>query len=255
MVSEMTSIDLLQEIGLNKYEAEAYYTLLTEGPLTGYELGKRSQVPLSRSYDVLERLSQKGLALAQPGEPARYLALEPALFLGQVRSTMENTLNTLAGTLTAAQQSTASSEFWVVRGYRHILARAQTLCTTAMQTIYLALPEKPLAEISASLTEARQRGVTLNITRGTDTTPLWLLIDGREALLGTLVPEENCQAIFSSNPALIAALTASFAPTQAAPIEHPAEQQSTNSTQPDWLEWENRKQQRLYKSRSDQRIA
>ncbi|HEX4716550.1 MAG TPA: helix-turn-helix domain-containing protein, partial [Ktedonobacteraceae bacterium] len=76
------SIDLLQEIGLNKYEAEAYYTLLTQGPLTGYELGKRSQVPLSRSYDVLERLSQKGLALAQPGDPARYMALDPRLFLG-----------------------------------------------------------------------------------------------------------------------------------------------------------------------------
>src|SRR5581483_3871983 len=110
------SIDLLQEIGLNKYEAEAYYTLLTQGALTGYELGKRSQVPLSRSYDVLERLSQKGLALAQPGDPARYKALEPALFLGRVRSTMEHTLNTLASTLTAANQDTPSGEFWVIRG-------------------------------------------------------------------------------------------------------------------------------------------
>ena len=34
--------DLLQRIGLNKYEAEAYLALLAEGPLTGYELGKRS---------------------------------------------------------------------------------------------------------------------------------------------------------------------------------------------------------------------
>ena len=104
------TLELLQEIGLNKYEAEAYYTLLTQGPLTGYELGKRSQVPLSRSYDVLERLSQKGLALAQPGEPARYRALEPALFLGQVRAGMEQTLQTLASSLTTAQQATPSAE-------------------------------------------------------------------------------------------------------------------------------------------------
>src|SRR5882757_9220995 len=108
------SIELLQQLGLNKYEAEAYYTLLMQGPLTGYELGKRSQVPLSRSYDVLERLSQKGLALAQPGDPARYKALEPALFLGQIRSTMEHTLNTLASTLATASQATTSDEFWVV---------------------------------------------------------------------------------------------------------------------------------------------
>src|SRR5215471_12176618 len=121
----MTAIEKLQQVGLNKYEAEAYYTLLAEGPLTGYELGKRSQVPLSRSYDVLERLSQKGLALAQPGDPARYLALEPALFLGKVRSSMEQTLNTLADTLATTGQTADAGEFWVVRGSRHILARAQ----------------------------------------------------------------------------------------------------------------------------------
>src|SRR5215469_13998757 len=131
------SIELLQELGLNKYEAEAYYTLLTQGPLTGYELGKRSQVPLSRSYDVLERLSQKGLALAQPGEPVRYQALEPALFLGQVRATMEQTLNTLAETLSLPQPPATSGEFWVVRGHRHVLARAQALCAQATRTISL----------------------------------------------------------------------------------------------------------------------
>jgi sugar-specific transcriptional regulator TrmB len=52
----MATIDLLQHIGLNKYEAEAYYTLLTHGPLTSYEVGKYSQVPGSRSYEILERL-------------------------------------------------------------------------------------------------------------------------------------------------------------------------------------------------------
>ena len=73
----MTAIELLQQIGLNKYEAEAYSTLLSEGSLTGYELGKRSQVPLSRSYEILERLVQKGLALVQPGDPPRYAAQQP----------------------------------------------------------------------------------------------------------------------------------------------------------------------------------
>lgn len=256
------SIDLLQEIGLNKYEAEAYYTLLTQGPLTGYELGKRSQVPLSRSYDVLERLSQKGLALAQPGEPARYLALEPTLFLGQVRSTMEQTLNTLAQTLAPAQPST-TGEFWVVRGQRHILVRAQTLCAQATRTISLALPEKLLSEFSANLAQARQRGchVSLSFTNpasSNSAATITLLIDEHQALLGTLTPEDISQAVFSDNPALIAALTASLTPAQTAQNVSTApanEQAPAESTRPDWLEWENRKQQRLRKNRTDQRIA
>ena len=92
----MSVVELLQQIGLNKYEAEAYYTLLAQGPLTGYELGKRSQVPLSRSYEILERLAQKGLVLVQPGDPPYYAAEEAERLLGQVRSTMTATLDTLA---------------------------------------------------------------------------------------------------------------------------------------------------------------
>lgn len=246
------SIELLQEIGLNKYEAEAYYTLLTQGPLTGYELGKRSQVPLSRSYDVLERLSQKGLALAQPGDPARYKALEPALFLGQVRSTMEHTLHTLADTLMAATQATSSSEFWVVRGRQHILARAQTLCATASNTLQLALPEPYREEFAEGLDQARQRGCHVTLTTNAN---LLLLVDRREALLGTLEPAESCQATLSANPALLATLASSFAPTQRAPLTQPDEQSRPEVEQRDWLEWEIRKQQRLWKNQADQRSA
>ncbi|HEU5381759.1 MAG TPA: helix-turn-helix domain-containing protein [Ktedonobacteraceae bacterium] len=246
------SIELLQELGLNKYEAEAYYTLVAQGPLTGYELGKRSQVPLSRSYDVLERLSQKGLVLAQPGDPARYKALEPALFLNRVRSTMEHTLDTLASTLNNVNQSGNASDFWVVRGRQHILARARTLCAMATSTLQLALPQTYISELAPVLDEARQRGchVTLATSTPPGTSSVSLLVDAREALLGTLEPGESCQATLSANPALIAVLTSYFHNPQARPDSLPRENE-----QPDWLEWEKRKQQRLQKARTDQRIA
>src|SRR6266567_7109582 len=123
----MTATELLQQIGLNKYEAEAYYTLLADGPLTGYELGKRSQVPLSRSYEILERLTQKGLALVQPGDPPRYSAGEPQQFLGKVRSSMSATLDALSAALVGLSPSDIRAEFWVLRGQQHILARTQAL--------------------------------------------------------------------------------------------------------------------------------
>lgn len=251
------TIELLQEIGLNKYEAEAYYTLLTQGPLTGYELGKRSQVPLSRSYDVLERLSQRGLALAQPGEPARYKALELALFLNQVRSDMEHTLQTLASMLTA-QQAPLSAEFWVVRGRQHILARARALCATATHNVQLALPEPYMAELSTGLAEARRRGCHIMLISDTsDIAQLRLLIDTREALLGTLEPAESCQATLSANPALLATLTSSFTALRLSPLAeaHGHNTPPADEGKRDWLEWENRKQQRLWIITTDQRIA
>src|SRR5438128_11134617 len=112
----MKTVELLQQIGLNKYEAEAYYPLLPEGPLTVYELGKRSQVPLSRSYEILERLAQKGLVLVQPGDPPYYAAEEAERLLGQVRSTMTATLDTLAVVLAALPHANTPGESCVLWG-------------------------------------------------------------------------------------------------------------------------------------------
>lgn len=254
------SIDLLQELGLNKYEAEAYYTLLTQGPLTGYELGKRSQVPLSRSYDTLERLSQRGLALLQPGEPARYKALEPELFLGQVRSTMEHTLNTLAASLARAGQETVVGEFWVVRGTQNILARIQRLCARAERTLQLALPERYTEAIATSLTEARQRSCAVRLLTSdiAEEANILLLVDSREALLGTLEPDSTCQAVVSANPALLNVLSNYFSTSSmhvasgASARREIAPQEETGAN---WLAWEDRKQQRLWRQRTDQRIA
>jgi sugar-specific transcriptional regulator TrmB len=245
------SITLLQEIGLNKYEAEAYYTLLTCGPLTGYELGKRSQVPASRSYDVLERLCQQGLALVQPGEPARYQALEPALFLNRVRTSMEETLTALASSLSHAHQS--GSEFWVVRGRQHILARAQALCATASRTLQVALPADARDDLAVSLAQAYRRGIhLLVVARPFSIVPgIALLVDESQGLLGTLTPDG--QAVLSQNSALQALLTDFF--RQPHPATHLDEQWPASSHESDWLDWEKRKQQRLREVHVDRSIA
>src|SRR5437764_13860308 len=136
----MATVDLLQQIGLNKYEAEAYYALLTRGPLTGYEVGKYSQVPLSRSYEIMERLTEKGLALVQPGDPPRYIAQEPQQFLAHVRSTMEATLGALTASIAALSRTDTSGEFWVIRGRQNIVERVQNMLTRASTSIILAAP-------------------------------------------------------------------------------------------------------------------
>jgi sugar-specific transcriptional regulator TrmB len=245
------SITLLQEIGLNKYEAEAYYTLLTCGPLTGYELGKRSQVPASRSYDVLERLCQQGLALVQPGEPARYRALEPALLLNRVRTSMEEALTALARCLTQARQS--GSEFWVVRGREHILARAQALCVAASQTLKLALPTDARDDLAVSLTQAHLRGIQLLVVAEPFSVvpTIALLVDESQGLLGTLTGDG--QAVLSQNPALLALLTGFF--RQAHLRTQQDEQWPAPSDESDWLDWEQRKQQRLRETHTDRSIA
>src|SRR5258706_11142279 len=132
-------VDLLQQVGFNKYEAEAYPALLQHGPLTGYELGKRSTVPLSRSYEILERLTTKGLALVQPGDPPRYAAEAPEHFLGRTRTATLATLEALAQALADLTQPHIPEGFWVVRGREPILAHARALIATAQRTIAVSV--------------------------------------------------------------------------------------------------------------------
>jgi HTH-type transcriptional regulator, sugar sensing transcriptional regulator len=258
----MTTVELLQQLGLNKYEAEAYYTLLSRGSLTGYEVGKYSQVPLSRSYEILERLTEKGLALVQPGDPPRYSAQEPQQFLAHVRSTMETTLGALTESIAALARIDNSGEFWVVRGHQHILERVQNMIRQASTSIALATPAHYQAELAHTLMAAQERGCTIyqytSMEQGmhrADT--LLVLCDEQEALAGTITAATaSSQAVISSNVALLTALNGYFAHQRLIGIATPLPAlPPVPAPHDDWLAWEERKQRSLWKAISKHRVA
>jgi sugar-specific transcriptional regulator TrmB len=237
-------VGLLQQLGLNKYEAEAYTALLTNGPMTGYELGKRSQVPLSRSYEILERLTQKGLALVQPADPPHYAAEDPAAFLARTRAAQAATLDALTAAFAALAPGRPADDFWVVRGRGPILAHACAQIAAARQTVAILAP--PAVELERALGDAPPRGCRV-VLRDADDPHLLLLIDDRQALAGTLAPAEGCQAVTSTNPALVIAARSCFqVPTLAiTPARESPARDADSTAHLDWLAWETRKQRRL----------
>jgi sugar-specific transcriptional regulator TrmB len=263
------AVELLQRIGLNKYEAEAYFALLADGPLTGYELGKRSSVPLSKSYETLERLTRRGLALVQPGDPPRYAAERPERFLAQTRADQESVLTALDSALAGVEHADPADDFWVVRGRANVLARARALIAEAESEVLIGLSGGDDA-LLAAIDEARGRGCRVTLrhlddlwheTSGGAPTPelIALLADDRVSLVGTLTPEAHCQAVTTANPALALAVRGSLGRREAvravAPVSvnDPAVAVADRGT--DWLDWEARKQQRLWRSRQGRRPA
>jgi sugar-specific transcriptional regulator TrmB len=249
------AVDLLQRLGLNKYEAEAYLALLTAGPLTGYELGKRSNVPLSKSYETLERLARRGLALVQPGDPPRYLAERPERFVAQTRSDQESVLSALETALADQQRADPADQFWVVRGRANVLTRAAALLDEAAETVTLAQGAS-LAELSEAIGRARARGCRVSVQTwdrpGAESASpelLTLLVDDREALVGTLTPAAHCQAVVSGNPALLATLRLALggraAERELAPHSTSTPPPAADPREAAWIDWEARKQDRL----------
>ena len=245
--------ELLQQIGLSKYEAEAYVALVRFGALTGYELGKRSEVPLSRSYDVLNRLADKGFVLVQPGEPPRYAALPPEQVLERLRAEHAARLEALAQAFTTLEQPDDKDMFWVARGRTAALGLARDAIEHAGSEIAIRIGAAQRIALEQSLAAAQTRGCRLVAeTAGAHTTQdeLTLVVDGRVALVGRLTPADSCQVMQGRDTAFVANLRRSFgAARSAVRIEPPA--RSPEPQRLDWLAWEERKQRHLLGSQSE----
>jgi hypothetical protein len=234
--------ELLQQIGLTKYEAEGYLALLRHGALTGYELGKRSGVPLSRSYEVLERLLGRGFVLVQPGEPPRYTAIAPEAIVARARAAQAATLDDLAGALAAIPQAHQPSGSWIARGRAAISAQAAALLGEARATIAIWGDSQPFA---AALAAAQARGCRIARRAGQQTTgDFALLIDDTRVLLGALDHSADCQAIGGTDKALVAAVRALVTTPATAGPQQPTAPPQVEETL-GWLDWDTRKQRRL----------
>lgn len=70
---------------LNLYEVRVWTALLSRGVSTAGELSSISDVPRSRTYDILESLEKKGFILMKLGKPIKFIALKPEEVIERVK--------------------------------------------------------------------------------------------------------------------------------------------------------------------------
>ncbi|HLC31908.1 MAG TPA: helix-turn-helix domain-containing protein [Candidatus Nanoarchaeia archaeon] len=70
---------------LNLYEARVWTALLSRGTSTAGELSNISDVPRSRTYDILESLEKKGFIVMKIGKPIKFVALKPEEVVERVK--------------------------------------------------------------------------------------------------------------------------------------------------------------------------
>src|SRR3989304_4093500 len=73
---------------LNLYEARVWTALLSRGVSTAGELSNISDVPRSRTYDILESLEKKGFILMKKGKPIKFVALKPEEVVERVKKNL-----------------------------------------------------------------------------------------------------------------------------------------------------------------------
>jgi sugar-specific transcriptional regulator TrmB len=76
---------------LNLYEVKVWTALLSRGTSTAGELSSISDVPRSRTYDILESLEKKGFIVMKLGKPIKFVALKPEEVVERVKKNLVKT--------------------------------------------------------------------------------------------------------------------------------------------------------------------
>lgn len=162
----------LTALGLNRYEAAVYVSLLGRNHFTATEIATQAGVPRQRVYDVLESLAAKGLCVKRPGNRKRtYSAIDPSIALPtllvayQEQQELENQhrVTVLGALLPSLNQMFSSGQrevdpldyIEVLTERRQVAERVMTLSRQARHEILMIFKQPLVASIEDNIAEAQ----------------------------------------------------------------------------------------------------
>lgn len=90
----------LMDLGLTRYEAKGYLSLIGRGEATATEIARLASIPRQRVYDVLSSLAERAMVSVVPGRTARYRAQPPDQVLDRLLAVRRRELERLAASTT-----------------------------------------------------------------------------------------------------------------------------------------------------------
>jgi len=177
MSIEQSNINALMRLGLTEYEARTYIALVKSGPSRAGELSFLSNVPRTKTYGALKELMRKGLALAIPEKPEKYVAASPneTLFplverLSQDLKRTEETIQSLALSYESMKyvrkvEPYEKAELWILKGRSEIQEKLNEMFNNANKSIHVTTTSNGIVRSYKSnaqaLEKCKSRGVEM----------------------------------------------------------------------------------------------
>lgn len=160
MDHDMMLVEEMKHFGLTQYESIAYLKLLEDYPLNGYLLSKKSGVPRSRIYEVIDHLIEKGMIFERKEENASvYYPLEPKLFLSNVREDYAKRFNHVEEeTKKRYHRHAKPYEHKIIVGKTKIFSVMNALIRTAEKRIDVSIWEEEFEVLAEEFRQAIERG-------------------------------------------------------------------------------------------------
>ena len=169
---------------LNLYEVRVWTALLSRGVSTAGELSNISDVPRSRTYDILESLEKKGFIIMRLGKPIKFVALKPEEVIERVKKNLvteahekskrleqlkgDEVLRELSGLFTQGIKYIEPSDLsGSLRGRQNMYNHLDMMIREAEKTITVVTTaeglNRKLEALMPSFEKARKRGVKIRI--------------------------------------------------------------------------------------------
>ncbi len=169
---------------LNLYEVKVWTALLSRGVSTAGELSNISDVPRSRTYDILETLEKKGFIIMKLGKPIKFVALKPEEVIERVKKNLivgaqekskrleklkgEDVLSELTNLFTQGVKFVEPSDLsGSLRGRQNLYNHLDMMIREAEKTITIVTTasglNRKLDALYPSLEKAKKRGVVIRI--------------------------------------------------------------------------------------------
>ncbi len=169
---------------LNLYEVKVWTALLSRGTSTAGELSSISDVPRSRTYDILESLEKKGFIVMKLGKPIQFVALKPEEVIERVKKNLimgakekskrleklkgDEVLEELTGLFSDGIKYIEPSDLsGALKSRQNIYNHLDMLVREAQNTITLVTTAdglgRKLEVLLPSLEKAKKRGVKIKI--------------------------------------------------------------------------------------------
>ena len=169
---------------LNLYEVKVWAALLSRGTSTAGELSSISDVPRSRTYDILESLEKKGFIIMKLGKPIKFIALKPTEVVERVKKNMmvdakekskrleslrgDEVLDELTALFTKGVKFVEPSDLsGSIKGRQNIYNHLDMMLRDAEKTVTIATTEEGLNRkfeaLMPSLEKCKKRGVKVRV--------------------------------------------------------------------------------------------
>lgn len=189
IISEEFLSRLRKIFDLNLYDVKVWASLLSRCVSTAGELSSISDVPRSRTYDILESLEKKGFIVMKLGKPIKFVALKPEEVVERVKKNLvrdaqekskrleklkdEDILRELTGLFSEGSKFVEPGDLsGSLKGRQNVYNHLDMLIREAERTITIVTTapglNRKLEALMSSLDKARKRGVKVRIAAPID---------------------------------------------------------------------------------------